>query len=276
MVAGCDVWLNTPEYPMEACGTSGQKAGINGVVNLSVLDGWWAEGFNRDINRPNGWAIAPHAPDLDLGFRNRQESQDLLDTLENSVIPAYFHREKNGPPSQWVALSKASMTSVIPNFSAERMLSDYVTRLYREADQRGKSLATDDNTIQLNQWKQQVNNKWSGVVATRVDDQQSEIHFGASLTITVQIRLNGLQPTDLLVECLVDEFNQASDSILSTNHSPSHCLRLTPQNSVSDDTCLYTLEWTPTHCGRTQYKLRVFPYHTLLCRAFEMGFMLWV
>ena len=169
MVGGCDVWLNTLEYPMEACGTSGQKAGINGVVNLSVLDGWWAEGFNSN----NGWAIAPHAPETDSGFRNRQESADLLDILEHGVIPDFFNHEDAGYPKQWVQKSKASMSSVIPHFSAERMLSHYVKQLYREEQRQGARLSIDNNAGELSRWKQLIRTHWPGVRAKRIDTLQN-------------------------------------------------------------------------------------------------------
>jgi len=109
LVAGVDVWINTPEYPLEASGTSGQKAGMNGVLNLSVLDGWWNEGYNGK----NGWAITPHGTEFDREYRNQQEANDLLDILEKEVVPLYFNRDGQGYSAAWVERAKESMKSII-------------------------------------------------------------------------------------------------------------------------------------------------------------------
>jgi len=121
-----DVWLNTPEYPLEASGTSGEKAGINGVINLSVLDGWWGEGYNGE----NGWAITPHGTSVDPHSRDREEGQELLDILEKQVLPLYYERNGHGFSEAWVRKSKNSMKSLIPRFNAQRMVMDYVSNYY--------------------------------------------------------------------------------------------------------------------------------------------------
>jgi len=126
LVSGVDVWLNTPEYPLEASGTSGEKAAINGAINLSVLDGWWGEGFNHQ----NGWAITPRYPNCNSDERNREEADDLLDIIEYEVVPIYYQHDGKGYSEQWVKLSKASMKSIIPSFNAQRMVMDYVLKAY--------------------------------------------------------------------------------------------------------------------------------------------------
>jgi len=139
LVTGVDVWLNTPEHPLEASGTSGQKAGLNGVINLSVLDGWWGEGYTGD----NGWAITPHGPEFDAAFRNQEEGRELLDILEHQVIPLYFERNSHGYPARWVQLSKRSMISILPRFNAQRMVMDYVRDFYGPARDQGRRLSAD-------------------------------------------------------------------------------------------------------------------------------------
>ncbi|MEA2094977.1 MAG: alpha-glucan family phosphorylase, partial [Pseudomonadota bacterium] len=139
LVTGIDVWLNTPEYPLEASGTSGEKAGMNGVINLSVLDGWWAEGYNGD----NGWAITPHDPHFDVEYRNHEEASELLDLLENQIIPLYYERNGHGFSDGWVRISKASMKSCIPHFNAQRMLRDYIRNYYAPASRQARALSAD-------------------------------------------------------------------------------------------------------------------------------------
>ncbi|HID48065.1 MAG TPA: alpha-glucan family phosphorylase, partial [Chromatiales bacterium] len=136
LVTGVDVWLNNPEYPMEASGTSGEKAGLNGVLNLSVLDGWWGEGYNGE----NGWGIIPHGPHFDAEFRNREEGQALLDILEQEVIPTYYQRNGYGYSEQWVRLSKNSMKSILPHYNSQRMVMDYTEKFYAPASRQRRRL----------------------------------------------------------------------------------------------------------------------------------------
>lgn len=126
LVQGCDLWLNTPRRPQEASGTSGQKAPINGVVNLSVPDGWWAEGFRGD----NGWSIGSADAPSDPEAQDREDAAALYAALEGEVIPRFFERDAEGLPSRWIETMKASIESVVPHFSAHRMVRDYVERFY--------------------------------------------------------------------------------------------------------------------------------------------------
>src|SRR5436190_16004520 len=124
LVSGVDVWLNNPVYPLEASGTSGMKAGINGVINLSVLDGWWHEGYTGD----NGWAIKP-ASSPDAEQRDREEARTFYEIMQDQVVPLYYDRGPNGHSAQWIDLAKRSMATLLPRFSAARMLNEYVEEL---------------------------------------------------------------------------------------------------------------------------------------------------
>jgi starch phosphorylase len=126
LVQGCDVWLNTPRKPQEASGTSGQKVPINGGVNVSVLDGWWAEGFRGD----NGWAIGDGHVDPDTAAQDRADAESLYRVLSEEVIPRFFSRDVGGFPREWLRVMKASIESVVAPFSAHRMVRDYVVGSY--------------------------------------------------------------------------------------------------------------------------------------------------
>jgi starch phosphorylase len=201
LVTGVDVWLNTPEYPLEASGTSGEKAGINGVLNLSVLDGWWGEGYNGE----NGWAITPHGPEYDPEFRDREEGQELLDILEKEVIPMYYDRNGHGYPEQWVKMSKASMKSLIPRYNAERMVMDYITRFYGPANRQQRALCEVEYgpARELAKWKKQIIQAWPQLSAHRIEPTPSQIVAGETLPLEVAVKLNGLSPQDVTMECLV-------------------------------------------------------------------------
>ncbi len=127
MVAGADVWLNTPRRPLEASGTSGQKAGLNGTLNLSILDGWWAEGFNGK----NGWAIGDASAEYDSEeAQNHADAMSLYDLLENQVVPTFYQRDEKGIPRQWMKMVKECIRTIAPQFSMTRMVKDYTVRLY--------------------------------------------------------------------------------------------------------------------------------------------------
>jgi starch phosphorylase len=129
LVQGVDVWLNTPRRPLEASGTSGMKAAANGVVNVSVLDGWWDEGWTGD----NGWAIGGRQTNPDEGAQDWADAQDLYRILEQELVPAYYERDEEGLPSHWTRLMRNSIASTIWRFSTSRMLHEYVERLYLPA-----------------------------------------------------------------------------------------------------------------------------------------------
>jgi len=267
LVTGVDVWLNTPQYPLEASGTSGQKAGINGVLNLSVLDGWWGEGYSGD----NGWAITPHGPEYDGAFRDREESNELLDILEKEVIPLYYRRNGHGYPEQWVKMSKNSMKTLIPCFNAQRMLMDYISGFYGPAS-RQQALLHDGDAAparELAAWKRRVLAAWAGVSLRRIATPPTQLFAGSPLPLEVAIQLNGLTPQDLTVECLVGTLRDGEEFTLHDRH-------LFRADGIQNDEVRYRLELQPPLPGLQHYKIRVYPHHPLLSHRFEMGCMLWL
>jgi starch phosphorylase len=129
LVQGVDIWLNNPRRPLEASGTSGMKAAMNGIINCSVLDGWWDEGYNGD----NGWAIGGREANADEGAQDWADAQDLYRLLENEIVPMYYERDKKGLPKRWLQMMRGSMASTIWQFSTSRMLQEYVEQLYAPA-----------------------------------------------------------------------------------------------------------------------------------------------
>jgi glycogen phosphorylase len=131
---GVDIWLNTPRPPLEACGTSGQKAAMNGILNVSVLDGWWYEGYNGN----NGWAIGDRPEDLEVHYDDNADSEALYQLLEQQIVPLYYDRDHQGVPHGWIQMMKETLRSIIPRFCARRMLKDYVSRMYVPAALEGE------------------------------------------------------------------------------------------------------------------------------------------
>ena len=268
LVTGVDVWLNTPEYPLEASGTSGQKAGMNGVLNLSVLDGWWAEGYNGE----NGWAIAPHAPHFDAAYRNREEASELLELLENQVIPMYYDRKNMGYSADWVRLSKAAMKSCIPLYNAQRMVRDYIRNYYAPASRQCKAFAANGfkSAGVLADWKMKVNRSWPKVALRRVDDSADAITFGSNLMIKVAAKLGELTPDDVIVECLIGTQNE------QTKFSVRQHVQFEAAGFTNKGEALFELDLVPPLSGLQFYKLRIYPFHRLLSHRFETGHMIWL
>jgi starch phosphorylase len=267
LVAGVDVWVNNPEYPLEASGTSGEKAGVNGVINLSVLDGWWGEGYRGD----NGWAISPHGPDFDAEYRNQEESKDLLDIIENECVPLYYERSGGGSKG-WIQMSKASMKTIIPNFNAQRMAMDYVQQFYSRANKQAKLLADNNHqpARELSQWKKHVSEVWSHVSMRRIDERSERILSGDSLPIKIAVKLAGLKSSDVKVECVIG-IERKTDEFVPHEH-----FLLEPVGTTEQGETLFGLDLQPSLPGQLYYKLRMYPSHELLANRFETGLMIWL
>jgi starch phosphorylase len=243
------------------------KAAINGALNLSILDGWWAEGCNGR----NGWGLQPHVSEGDPAERRRLEAAELLDTLEQEVIPLYFDKAPEGYSEGWVSMAKEAMKFVIPHFSAQRMVMDYVNRFYLPSIATAGELKAEDGAQarQLAAWKHSVRHSWHGVSLRRLDSPPAAIRQGETFTISVAASLNGLDSDDVVVECLISRARlngkfHATDSIILE------------AGGERDGEIIYAGEFAKDLAGLIEYKLRSYPYHSLLCHRFEMGFMKWL
>jgi starch phosphorylase len=270
LVSGVDVWLNNPVYPMEASGTSGMKAAFNGVINLSVLDGWWDEGYQGD----NGWAVKPASPQLDDARRAHEESRALYELLQDRVIPLYYARGQMGYSPEWIQLSKRSMMSLMPQFNSHRMVGDYLRRFYLPAANQGKRIVQDNYAAarDLAAWKERVRKSWQSVKLRTLQTPRGSLYFGDSTRFEVAAAIDGLDPRDIVVELLMsatgdfgeDERPMQSQVLLSDGRidgSGEH---------------RYAIDLAPALTGTLEYRLRAYPYHPALTHRFEMGRMKWL
>ncbi len=179
LVGGVDVWLNTPLRPMEACGTSGMKAAFNGVLNCSILDGWWDEMYDSDV----GWAIPSAEWQDDIETRNEIESTSLFNLLERQIVPLFYQRNDGGLPADWLAKVKASMARVGPKVSASRMLREYTTDLYEPAARRTRDLRADGDARAQDfvGWTDKVLDAWPTVVVTATTYEEATSARGHDL-----------------------------------------------------------------------------------------------
>lgn len=267
LVTGVDVWLNTPEYPLEASGTSGQKAAINGVINLSVLDGWWGEGYNGE----NGWPIYPHTNQENTELSNQEEATDLLDLMENEVIPMYYDLDQQGYSSEWVKMSKASMKSCLPRFNSQRMVVDYVRNFYSKASAQYQRLAENNGqpARDLAAWKNRIHQNWGHVSLQFDKTQQEKIQQGETLPLKLMAGLNGLEPEDVVVECLVGYHDEESGFTVRESQMFRHVGKEGEQS-------VFELALQPSSGGLNHYKIRMYPGHELLSHKLELGYMIWV
>jgi len=281
LVSGVDMWLNNPIAPLEASGTSGIKAAINGRLNLSILDGWWAEGWMGD----NGWGIPPssvHDPER----RDAIESEMILGTLEEEVLPLYYTRDEAGMPAAWVARSKRAMLSVIPRFNMRRVLFDYTRGLYRPAAGQYRRLAADGFTgaRTLAEWKQRVRAAWPKVSLRLLSDTARDLPRGERLRLRVAATLNGLAPADVRVEFVARRLLPDADLAPPPLSSYGRRARaglwhatLTPTEEHDGEGALvFALDVEPPECGQFRTEVRIYPSHELLSHPFELGLMKWL
>jgi starch phosphorylase len=263
---GCDVWLNTPRRPLEACGTSGEKAALNGALNCSVLDGWWDECFETEI----GWAILSAESQQDLGLRDHLEANSLFDLLERQVVPLFYDRPPGRPPAGWLRRVRAALRTLGPFVPASRMVRDYVEQLYEPAATRGNALAADGHARArtLAAWKEQVSVGWPAVGVQILDGEGGVTDLGGERQVTAEVELGPLSPADVCVQLVHgavganEELSQTG--VVSMEHSNGEGSRHWYVGSFSCE-----------RAGRYGFTVRVVPSHPDLASHSELGLIAW-
>ncbi|MDP8991842.1 MAG: alpha-glucan family phosphorylase [Actinomycetota bacterium] len=263
---GCDVWLNNPRRPLEACGTSGQKAALNGALNCSVLDGWWAEMFDGE----NGWAISSAEWSDDLGRRDELEADSLFELLERKVVPLFYDR-RGEVPSGWLDRVRASLASLGPRVVAERMVRDYVEGLYEPMARRAETMSAAGRAAarSLSAWKQRVLAGWRDVTVDTLVGETTPAELGAERTVELVVRLGPLSPDDVAVELL--------HGPLGPDGKPDLSAVEMDLVGPDDDAGRYRYagRFTCGRAGRYGYTARVVPSHPDFLQPSEMGCVAW-
>lgn len=282
LVSGVDVWLNNPVAPLEASGTSGIKAAVNGTLNVSVLDGWWAEAFDGG----NGWGIAP-VNVHDSEQRDRLESDSLVDTLEQEVLPCYYARNNGGDYSpEWVARCKHAMATVIPGFNMRRVVQDYARDVYLEAAREGARMTRDDyaaaRTVSV--FKQRARDAWPNVALQRLGELPGMLTSGERFNMRVAVNLGGLSTSDVAVELVGHRrLPQASRempplrSYRADGEAGLWRVAFKPTGETNaDGAAIYMADAPPAGCGQYAIEVRAFASHELLTHPYELGLMQWL
>ena len=261
---GVDVWLNNPLRPLEACGTSGMKAALNGALNLSIRDGWWDEWFDGE----NGWAIPSADGVTDPDRRDDLEAAAMYELLTGQVASRFYDRDANGIPTRWVQMVRHTLKSLGPKVLATRMVRDYVRTLYEPAAVSSARMQSDDfrGARELSDWSRRVLDAWSGVRVLHVDSMLDSDHsqLGGVLTLRAEVTLNGLQPEDVDVEAVYGSVD--GDDTLTDTESVS-----LKSVETLDGAFRYEGEVPLQRTGGFGYTVRVLPKHELLASPAELG-----
>jgi glycogen phosphorylase len=260
LVQGCDVWLNNPLRPLEACGTSGMKVALNGGLNLSVRDGWWDEWYDGG----NGWEIPTADGVADPDRRDELEASALYELLAKSVAPLFYDAAGDGVPHGWIEMMRHALRSLGPLVRADRMVGDYVTNLYAPAAQASRALAADGDrpARDLAAWKDRVRRAWGSVRIEHVEADGAEPSLGAVLDVRVTVALGELSPSDVRVEVVFGRPGE-DDEIIEPMH-----VALTPDDSVPGR---FSGSVELSQPGPFGYTGRVLPSHPMLDNAAELG-----
>jgi len=262
LVAGVDVWLNNPRRPLEASGTSGQKAGLNGVPNFSVLDGWWREGYDGN----NGWAIGAEREYPNEAAQDEADALSLYDTLENVIVPLFYERDTAGLPAGWLAMMRASISTVAPDFSFDRMLKEYVSKFYLPAGVLGRRVDGPNyaGARALAAWEDRVLAGWDQVALTATGPERGEMSVGKPLEVRATLQAGQLNPDDLAVELV---FGHATDGDLST----ATVVPMRPLGGAG----AYIAAFDSPESGVFNYGVRVRPHHADLPNPFALCLVKW-
>ena len=269
LISGVDVWLNNPRRPMEASGTSGQKASVNGVINFSVLDGWWAEGYTQT----NGWTIGTNAEYDSYEAQDMADSQSMYRTLEEKIIPTYYEKDKNGISKKWLELMKNSIITTGGKYSTARMLVDYTNKLYIPLCNLTKKYYQDiDNVAAYNSWKKDLYVNWKDVKITQVDNLDNiTIDAGNNIEVGCEVELPNIDVENVIIEAYYGKILE-NGIVEDVNIIP---MTLTEQDEENRK-YYFTTKIELTTGGNYGYTFRVMPRHEMLLDSANLNLIKWV
>jgi starch phosphorylase len=268
LVTGVDIWLNTPTRPLEASGTSGEKAEMNGVLNFSVLDGWWYEGYRFDEKA--GWALTEKRTFTDQSQQDKLDAATIYSMLENEIVPLYFEKNSKGYSPKWIQYIKGSIGHIAPHFTMKRMIDDYITRFYLPEDKRFNALVKNDCALarEIVAWKNKVVEAWDGIKVEKLDISQPQLQAtGQKYNITAVIDTNGLGK-DLGLEYVSYRVEDGVEHLFETK----------PFKVVKEDgnVLTYQLDEKLREAGVYRYGFRLYPINPNLPHRQDFAYVRWI
>jgi phosphorylase/glycogen(starch) synthase len=267
---GVDIWLNTPTRPLEASGTSGQKAILNGALNFSVLDGWWAEGYTENA----GWAIEQKRRFQDQHAQNQLDAGKIYEQLENEIIPSFFNLGTSGLPTQWIGYIKNNIAKICPHFTMQRMLDDYYSQFYGPLFSSYDTMSAEDykNAKLLSQWKHKIHSWWNEIRIENmiIPDPNSEaMDIKNDFVAKIKLAIPGLDIEDIGIEVLFG----------NKNNGDQYNIRQIEQLKAikrEQDVVTFSCQFPMMYSGVLDYAFRVYPKHELLTSRMDMPLVKWL
>jgi starch phosphorylase len=270
LVQGVDIWLNTPRRPYEASGTSGMKAAANGIMNCSILDGWWVEGY--DIDHNVGFAIGRGEQYSDANYQDSLESQSLYNILEKQILPLFYQRTADNVPREWISRMKTCMRKLAPVFNTNRMVREYAERFYIPAFTRGVALAQDNlrGAIQLSRYKDALRAKWPNIRVVGVHTSgNGHYKVGEEMQVEALIDLPELDPKDISIQLYCGPISATG------NIEDPQVLQMSHSKQMAPGRHLFTGRIQCRTSGRQGFALRVLPGNPDMATPFEPGLIIW-
>ncbi len=268
LVTGVDIWLNTPTRPLEASGTSGEKAEMNGVLNFSVLDGWWYEGYRFDEKA--GWALTDKRTFTDQSQQDKLDAATIYSMLENEIIPLYFAKNSKGYSPEWVQYIKGSIGHIAPHFTMKRMIDDYITRFYRPEEKRFDALAANQYALakEIVDWKNKVVDAWDGIkVLDFKTDGPAQSASGNTYGVEFKIDTNGLG-RELGLEYVAYRVEDGTEKLYEVK----------PFKVIKEDNGILTYELREKiqDAGVYRYGFRLYPINPNLPHRQDFAYVRWI
>lgn len=268
LISGVDIWLNNPTRPLEASGTSGQKAEMNGVLNFSVLDGWWLEGYVKGA----GWALTEKRTFDDQGQQDRLDAATIYNILENEILPLYFAKNKEGFSPDWIQVIKNSIAKIAPRFTTKRMLDDYIERFYAPEAKRSALLLENNyaKAKEIAAWKQMVAANWDNITIERVDiDAENEmLEVGHPYHISAEVDTKGMDVNSLGIEIVVTYMDDK-------NRMRKFESKEFEVVKVEGSRVFFELDYQINRAGAFKYAFRMFPKNADLPHRMDFCYVRW-
>lgn len=268
LITGVDIWMNTPTRPLEASGTSGEKAEMNGLLNFSVLDGWWYEGYREGA----GWALTDKRTYTDQGQQDKLDAATIYSMLENEIIPLYFAKNSKGYSPEWVQYIKNSIARIAPHYTMSRMIRDYFDRFYIKEAERSSKLCENNYALarEIVNWKENVVSKWDAVQPVDIqtsDSLKNSTNNGEPIEATIKLNTAGLTD-DIKIELVV--YSEIDGETKFYNTYPLKAI------GAEGDIVTYQLKMHLKDDGVFKYSFRVYPWSDKLPHRQDFAYMKWI